>query len=142
MIADARTFWPLFLHVLGAMTLFGAVLTAFLLAAVSWRAPAPAVYRSASWRALLAAVPAWVATLACGSWIASDEGFDTSTATWLSIGRGVLEPGVLVLVAAIGASWWWKQGGAVLAARAVAGICAAYLVLLAVGWLAMSGKWS
>ena len=28
MIAFSRPFWPLFLHVLGAMTLFGAVLTA------------------------------------------------------------------------------------------------------------------
>jgi len=124
------------------MTLFGAVLTAFLLASVAWRGGSPSIVRAASWRALLVAVPAWVVTLACALWISSDEGFDHSNATWISIGHGVLEPGVLVLLAALGSAWWWQSSGKPLAGRLVAGLTGVYLVLLAVAWLAMSGKWS
>ena len=37
MIAYSRPFWPLFLHVLGAMTLVGALLAVVLVSWVAWR---------------------------------------------------------------------------------------------------------
>ena len=39
MTSSTRPFWPLFLHVLGAMTLVGAVLTAVIVSWVAWRRP-------------------------------------------------------------------------------------------------------
>ena len=136
MIAAVRpTSWdfPLFLHLFGAMTLFGIVLAA-LIAAL---AGLPRV----AFSALVAALPAWVLALAGAYWIESDEHLSSSNATWLGIGHGVLEPGLIVLLAALGAAFWWRRGGKTVAGRLVAGLSSVYLVMLAVAWLAMSGKW-
>lgn len=137
MIAAIRpTGWdfPLFLHVLGAMTLFGAVLTALVLAYAG---------RSReSFIALLVALPAWVAALAGGAWIESKEHLSNASFAWLNIGHGVLEPGVIVLLAALGVCFWWKRKGTARLGQITAGLCSIYLLLLAVAWLAMSGKWS
>jgi hypothetical protein len=53
----------------------------------------------------------------------------------------VFEPGLIVLLAALGAAFWWRRSGAARLRPIVAGLCSVYLVLLAVAWLAMSGKW-
>ena len=132
-VAFSRPFWPLFLHVLGAMTLFGTVLAALVVAVAGMP--------RATFSSLAAALPAWVVTLLCAFWIEHDEGLGSSNATWLGIGHGVLEPGLVVLLAAFGAAYWWRRSGRVLAGRLTAGLTAAYIVMLAVAWLAMSGKW-
>ena len=136
MIAAVRpTSWdfPLFLHLFGAMTLFGIVLAALAVAV----AGLPRV----AFSALLAALPAWALALAGAYWIESDEHLSSSNATWLGIGHGVLEPGLIVLLAALGAAFWWRRSGAALAGRLVVGLSSVYLLILAVAWLAMSGKW-
>jgi hypothetical protein len=133
-LAVSRPFWPLFLHVLGAMTLWGAVLAAIVLAAA--RLP------RATLAALLVAVPAWALTLGGGFWIESDEGLGNSSATWLTLGHNVLEPGVVVLLLAIGCAYWWARSGKPAAGRAAVTLTVLYLVLLTVALLAMSGKWS
>lgn len=124
----------LFVHLLGTMTLFGATLTAFVTALA--RMPAPTV------RALLVAVPAWVVALVGGHWIEHDLGLGGSNATWLQLGRNILEPGVLVLLLAIFASWWWVRTAQPRAGRITAALTGIYIALLAVAWLAMSGKWA
>ncbi len=128
LLAYSRSFWPLFLHVLGAMTLYGAVIAALVTALAG--------LRGAATRALLVAVPAWAVTLGCAYWIEHDEGLGSSKATWLGIGHAVLEPGVIVLLLALAAAWRWPQRG-----RIAAALCGVYLVLLTVALLAMSGKW-
>jgi hypothetical protein len=133
LLAYSRAFWPLFLHVLGAMTLWGAVLAAIVVA-VAGRS-------RAAFTVLLFALPAWVLTLACAYWIEHDEGLGSSNATWLGIGHGVLEAGVLVLLASIGSAYWWRRSGKAVAGRLVVGLAAVYLALLTVAMLAMSGKW-
>ena len=133
LLAYSRAFWPLFLHVLGAMTLFGVVFAAFVLALAG--------LPRATFNTLLGALPAWAVTLACAYWIESDEGLGSANVTWLNIGHGVLEPGVIVLLAALAATWWWRRSGKALAARLSAGLSGVYLLLLALAWLAMSGKW-
>jgi hypothetical protein len=132
-VAFSRPFWPLFLHVLGAMTLFGAVLAAVIVA-VAGRA-------RATLQSLAVAVPAWAVTIACAYWIASDEGLSNSNATWIGVGHVVLEPGLIVLLAAIGSAYWWTRSGKALAGRFAAVLSAVYLALLTVAMLAMSGKW-
>jgi hypothetical protein len=133
LLAYSRPFLPLFLHVLGTMVLFGAVLTALVLAVAGLARPAFA--------ALLIAVPAWVVALGAGHWIESKEGLDNASPTWLKLGENVLEPGVLVLVLAIGAAWWWRSSGKAVAGRATAALSGLYLLMLVVAMLAMSGKW-
>jgi hypothetical protein len=120
--------------VLGAMTLFGAMLAAAIVALAG--------NARATLRSLAVAVPAWAVTLACALWIESDEGLSSSNATWLGIGHAVLEPGLVVLLASIGCAFWWTRSGKAAARRGVAALSLLYLALLALALLAMSGKWS
>jgi hypothetical protein len=124
----------LFLHVLGAMTLFGCVLTALVLALAN--------IPGGTLTSLLVALPSWAVTLAAAYWTEHDEGLGNADVTWLNIGHDVLEPGVVVLLAALAATWWWRRSGKAVAGRISAGLSVVYLLLLALAWLAMSGKWS
>lgn len=126
--------FALFVHLLGTMALFGAALTALVTALAGLPGPTA--------RALLVAVPAWVVALIGGDWLEHDLQLGGSNATWLQLGRNILEPGVLVLLLAIFASWWWVRSGNGRAGRVTTGLTTVYIALLAVGWLAMSGKWS
>jgi hypothetical protein len=141
-LAYSRPFWPLFLHVLGAMTLFGAVLTAALLAVAAWSRPLPALARATSWTLLVVALPAWVVTEIGAHLIESKEDLTHSNAAWLKIGMIVLEPGLIVLLVAAALAFWWARSGKPVAGRAVAGLTTIYLAMLVVAWLAMSAKWS
>jgi hypothetical protein len=123
----------LFLHILGAMTLFGAVLAAFIVA-LAGRA-------RATFTSLVVALPAWAVTLACAYWIESEDHLSSSNATWLTLGHNVLEPGLLVLLLALGSAYWWRRNGNARTGRIAAALSGVYLLLLAVAWLAMSGKW-
>ena len=123
----------LFLHVLAAMVLFGALLAAVLLALAG--------HARSTFASLVVAVPAWAATLACAYWIESEDHLQHASLTWLDIGHGVLEPGLVVLLAALGAAYWWRASGKPVARRIAAGLSSVYLLLLVVAFLAMSGKW-
>ncbi|MFL5963010.1 MAG: hypothetical protein ACJ757_08990 [Gaiellaceae bacterium] len=143
MIAYSRPFWPLFLHVLGAMALVGAVLAVAVVSWVAWRRPDVAVLRRAAWAALVfVALPAYVVMRGGGQWIYSKEGFSgNNDPTWLGVGFGVADAGLLLLLITIGLAYWWRRGAKPLAGRLVAVLSSIYLVLLAIAWLAMSGKW-
>ena len=123
----------LFLHVLGVMSLFGAVL-ATLVIALSGKS-------RAAFTALLVAVAAWVLAFAGGNWVASEQHLSNSNATWINIGHVVLEGGLIVLLATLGVAFWWRRSGKARAGQITAGLCSLYLLMLAVAWLAMSGKW-
>jgi hypothetical protein len=141
-LAYSRPFWPLFLHVLGAMTLFGAVLAAVILSGAAWRTPDRAFLRKATFWALVSGIPAYIVFRVGAQWIYSKEGFTGhNDPTWIGIGFGVSDAGLLLLLAGIGCAYWWTRGGKPLAGRIVTGLASVYLVLLAVAWLAMSGKW-
>ncbi len=142
MTSYSRPFWPLFLHVLGAMTLVGAVLTAFIVSWVAWRRPGVAVLARTAFNSLVfVGVPAYVVMRVFAQVIASDEGLKHNLPSWVTIGQGVADGGLLLLLAAAGGAYWWRRSGKQAAARTVAGLSSVYLVLLAIAWLAMSGKW-
>ncbi len=142
MTSYSRPFWPLFLHVLGAMTLVGAVLTAFIVAWVAWRRPGVTVLARTAFSSLVfVGVPAYVVMRVFAQVIASDEGLKHNLPSWITIGQGVADGGLLLLLVSAGCSYWWLRSGKPLAGRIVAGLSSVYLVLLAIAWLAMSGKW-
>ena len=91
--------FPLVVHILGAMTLVGAVgLSAFSLVA-AWRNGSAAMtqlaYRSLLWVAL----PAWIVMRAAAQWILHKEGLDADNVdlTWVNLGFNFSE-GTLVLL--------------------------------------------
>ncbi len=135
--------FPLFLHVLGATLLFGAVFATAGVSIASWRHPGvPALARSAFWALLAVAIPAWALMRGGAAWIYSKEGWTgNNDPTWIGIGFIAAEPGLLVLLVALGFAFWWQRSGKPVAGRVVAGLSTLYALLLTVAWLAMSGKW-
>jgi hypothetical protein len=141
-LAFSRPFWPLFLHVAAAMTLFGAVGASAVLAWAGWRRPLPVLARSSFLALLVAAVPAWVVMRVGAEWIYNKEGWTgNNDPTWLGIGFGVADMGLVLLIVTTALAFWWTRRGNVLVGRAVAGLTTIYLALLVVAWLAMTGKW-
>jgi hypothetical protein len=141
LLALGRPFWPLFLHVLGAMTLFGSVLAATLLGVAAWRRPVAALARATFLTLLAAALPAWILMRACAQWIYSSEGFSGDDPSWIGVGFAVADIGLVVLLVTTGLAFWWSRSGKVVVGRAVTGLAGIYLGLLCLAWLAMSAKW-
>jgi hypothetical protein len=134
---------PLFLHVLGAMVLVGAVATAALLSFVAWRRPRVPLYgRAAFWSLLAVGLPAYVVMRVGAQWTYSKEGFSGKhDPTWVGIGFLAADLGLLLLLVTTGIAFWWKRRGKTVAGRAVSVLTSVYLVLLAVAWFAMAAKW-
>ncbi len=133
--------FPLFLHVFGAMVLFGAILATTTLSFVGWRVPALA--RSTFWALLAAAIPAWIAMRIGAQWAYSKEHHQLfeKDPTWIGVGFIVADLGALILLLATGFAVWWQRSQKAVAGRVVSGLAVLYLILLVVAWLAMSGKW-
>jgi len=141
-IAAGRPFLPLFLHILGAMVLVGAMLTVLLLTVTAWRRPLALLSKSTFRTLLIVAIPAWLLMRACGQWMYSEEGWSgDNDPTWLGIGYLVGDFGLLILLITTGVAFWWNRSNKAVAGRIVAVLSLVYLVLLGVAWLAMSGKW-
>jgi hypothetical protein len=141
-IAFSRPFLPLFLHVLGAMLLFGSMLTATITSFSAWRRPDLVILRNATfWSLVVVAVPAWLVTRIFAQVILSKEDDVYDDPTWVGIGFLATEGGLLLLLGAIGATFWWRRSSKPVAGRIAAVLCGLYLVLLCIAWLAMSGKW-
>ena len=91
--------FPLFLHVLSAMVLFGAVV----LAVVSVGGSSPAGLRVGYRALLLGAIPAWIGMRLSAQWIASEENLldeGVEVPAWIDIGFITSEASFVVLIAA------------------------------------------
>ena len=143
MLAFSRPFWPLFLHILGAMTTVGAILTAALLSYVAWNRVDASFLRRATFTALLAAIPFYILLRVFAEVLYSDEkdAFGGDDPTWVGIGYITSDAGILLLLITIGIAFWWKRSSKPIAGRIVAVLTSILLVLLTVAMLAMSGKW-
>ena len=130
--------FPLFLHVLGAIVLTGAVAATFIAAARSQASP---FLRRLAFRTLLVVVlPAWVLMRVAGQWIDSKEDI-AGDPTWLGIGYIVGDAGLVVLLAAMIIGWWSnRRPDKGWPTRAVAALAGLYLVALLIAMFAMSGK--
>jgi hypothetical protein len=91
--------FPLFIHVLSAMVLFGAVVLAALAVAGNTQAGLRLGFRSL----LIGAIPAWIAMRLSAQWIASKENLfdeDVDVPAWVDIGFITSEGSFLFLIAA------------------------------------------
>jgi len=127
--------FPLFLHVLGAMVLVGAV------AATAIAAGRGTVLRGIAFRTMLFLVlPAWVLMRLAGQWIDSREN-PSDDATWVGIGFVVGDAGLVVLIGTAVLAWWaYRHPERSWPGRAVAGVASLYLVALLVAMWAMTTK--
>jgi hypothetical protein len=90
--------FPLFLHVLGAMILVGATLTAA--SALAFARGNRQLLRLGYWTLLAVGLPSYVLMWAAAHWIYSKEGLDESPidSAWTTIGFVVAEGGAVLFV--------------------------------------------
>ena len=139
---------PLFVHVLGAMTLVGTLIAALTAQALASGAQAPvAMLRRFTFRTLLlGTVPAYLVMRVAAQWILSKEhdlNSKIDDQTWVGIGFMVTDIGVLLLVATCIVAWRAAkkapEGGNGLA-RATTILTGILLVVYLVAMWAMTAK--
>ena len=137
----------LFLHVLGAMVLVGAMVLASTLLAGAWRDGSAVLTRLAYRTLLIVALPAWLVTRIFAQVIADKEGYDgDEVPTWIEIGFITTEPGLLLLIGAtvaagVGSRKALREAGAVGTSRKVAAVLTWLItVLYIVAIWAMTAK--
>jgi len=130
--------FPLFLHVLGAMTVTGATAAAFVGAVASRRRPWLRVFVART--LLLAVFPAWLLMRLGGAWEDSRSSIGDGQ-TWLDIGYLVGDAGfVLLIVAMILGAVAVRRPQRRWPIQAVAVITGVYFLALLVAAFAMTGK--
>jgi hypothetical protein len=133
--------FPLFVHVLGAIGLFGGVAAVVMLSFAGQRMPAQAVFaRRTAFVTLLAVVwPAYIVMRVGAQLIFDKEDLDPEMPTWIKAGIVVGDGGALVLIALTVLGWLALRRKPSFA-RYFAGLAGFYLVALFVAWWAMSAK--
>jgi putative copper export protein len=143
--------FPLFLHVLGATVLVGAIATVAIVTWVSLRRPAEQAQllrRMVFWTFLLVVWPGWLAMRLAGQWVLSLDtysGIEDADPGWLGVGFIVGDLGVLVLAISTVLAWFAyrrtrPERPKPVTAPIFAGLTTLYLAALAVAWFAMSAK--
>jgi hypothetical protein len=139
-------FFPLFLHIAGAMVLVGALALASVYLIGSWRSGSAALIRTAYLSLFYAALPGYIVFRVGAEWIADKEGLTDSDLTWVGIGYGVSDLGALVLIIALvigGISVRRMNRGGTpspIAARIVTGLVSLVLIAYLVAVWAMTTK--
>jgi hypothetical protein len=103
---------PLFVHVLGAMTLVGATMLAVTSLGAAWRSGSLPLTRL-GFRALLwGVIPAWLVMRLSAEWIADEEGLEDADLAWIDIGYMTAEPlFLLVIIATVHAGLAVRRAG-------------------------------
>ncbi|MGI9021337.1 MAG: hypothetical protein ACR2G3_11585 [Solirubrobacterales bacterium] len=91
---------PLFLHILGALALVGAVTAAAYYLFRARRDSSPALARYGFRALLLGAIPSYLVTRVAAQWLLDEEGLTDSEDAWITIGFIVTDAGLLLLIAA------------------------------------------
>jgi uncharacterized membrane protein len=127
----------LFLHVLAAFVMVGALVTAAAYLFAARRDGSLELTRAGFRSLLIAALPAFIATRLSAQWLVSKEGLEDAELAWLDFGFITTDAGLLVLVGATvaaGLAVRRAEGvrGVALAAWLVAALIAVYAVVI---WL-------
>jgi hypothetical protein len=134
---------PLFLHVLGAIVLVGAMASVTVLAWAGARRPQSALLANAAFRTMLVlAVPSWLVMRLAGQWAYSKTGFSgQDDPNWVGLGFIVGDVGLPILLLATGFAWWWvRRPASGWQSRVVGVLAPLYLVALAIAWWVMTAK--
>jgi hypothetical protein len=130
---------PLFLHVLGAFTMVGALVMAASYLFAARRDGSLELTRLGYRSLLIGALPAFLVNRIAAQWLASEEGLDDSEATWITVGYLSTDAGLLLLIAAtVGAGLAVRRAGsaetpgrgAALAAWLVGALIVIYAVVI------------
>jgi len=138
---------PLFIHVLGALALIGAVVLAAAMLFTAWRDASAANLRLAVRSLTLGVIPAWIVLRGSAEWIADKEGYADldDPPDWIDIGYLAGDVGVLLIL--LSALFGWlalrkarADGSPRGTVRAAAVLISVLLVLNLVALWAMTTK--
>jgi hypothetical protein len=131
---------PLFLHVLGAIALFGGVgaVAVLAVAALRERTQTAMLQRAAFRTTLLLVWPAYVVMRVGAQWVASNEHLDKSPPGWVGVGLAVSDAGILILAVITLLGWFAPRRPK--AGKFLAALSVLYVIALGVAWFAMSAK--
>jgi len=131
---------PLFVHVLGATLLFGALLTVTTLGFASVRIVqhGPMLRRLAFTTMLAVVWPSYILMRVGAQWVLSHEGLDKNTPGWVGVGFLVSDVGIVVLLVLTLLGWLGLRRPR--AGTWFTGLAGIYLVALGVAVFAMSAK--
>ena len=131
---------PLFLHVFGAVVLFGGLAAVLMLSVAADRIPGQAVFARnfAFWSMIFVVWPGYLVMRGAAQWIYDKEDLHPRFPSWVAIGVGVADGGVVVLLGLTLLGWITRK-------RPRYGfwfglLTGIYLVALGVAWWAMSAK--
>jgi hypothetical protein len=132
--------FPLFVHVVGAIALFGGIATLLLLSVVARRIPLHEAFaRRLAFMTLLTVVwPSYVVMRGGAQWIYAKEDLHPDFPAWIAVGVTVGDGGIIVLLALTVLGWLARKRP--WAGSFFAGLSALYLVALGVAWWAMTAK--
>ena len=139
-------FFPLFLHIAGAMVLVGALTLACVYLIVSWRSGSAALIRTAYMSLFYAALPGFIVFRIGAEWIVDKENLSDADLSWIDIGYMVSDTGALFLIISLiigGISVRrMNRGGtpSLIAARIVTGLVSLTLIAYLVAVWAMTTK--
>jgi hypothetical protein len=133
--------FPLFVHVLGAIALFGGIAALVMVSYAGIRIPehAPMLRSLAFKLTLLVVWPAYVVMRVGAQWIYDKEDLDPDFPGWIAVGVTVGDGGVIVLLILTVLGWLTLRRRPTWT-RYFAGLATVYLVALGVAWWAMSAK--
>jgi hypothetical protein len=91
---------PLFIHILGAMILVGALTLSAVSLIGAWRSGSAALTRLGFMTLFYGAIPGWIVMRAGAAWIANKEGLDNEDIdlTWINIGTTMADLGFVLLI--------------------------------------------
>jgi hypothetical protein len=139
-------FFPLFLHIAGAMVLVGALTLSCVYLIGSWRTGSAALIRTAYMSLFYAALPGFIVFRVGAEWIIDKEGLSDADLSWINIGYMVSDTGALLLIISLiigGISVRRMNRGGTpspVAARIVTGLVSLVLIAFLVAVWAMTTK--
>ena len=95
--------FPLFLHILGAMVLVGALTLSAVALIAAWRSGSAALTKLGFMSLFYGAIPGYLLMRGAAQWIAHKEGLDNDDVdlSWINIGFSVSDIGFVLLVIAL-----------------------------------------
>jgi|1186.fasta_scaffold91624_2 hypothetical protein len=147
--ADRADAWklPLFVHVLGALTLVGSLTIATIALIAAWRNGSAALTKLGFMSLFYGALPGYVVMRGGAQWVAHKEGWEDSDVSWIKIGFSVSDLGFVLLVVslviggiAVRRINRGEGGTPSISARIATGLVSVFLIACLVAVWAMSTK--
>jgi uncharacterized membrane protein len=133
--------FQLFVHILGAVSLFGAVAAVAVMGLAARRVTeARPLAAGALVSTLFVAVPAWIVMYTFGFWTKSKRGWPDHLG-WITLPMRIADAGLVVLLGMAGLSYVWlrrPERGRLPLALGVLSLL--YILALGVAWWAMTAK--